>query len=177
MCPASCFGASDGVASRILELGMAAGAKECARELIFCPLGLFGIPLFPRLTPWAAIFRRFAAGSGHQLFQRIAKYLVLRHTLKPDKLEVLDAVLKCPPFHDALRQRFSTTLLQLLKYSRACWIRPRQSNGKHPAVCGFRHSRVGVPAPHLLGLSMDASPSTEEQKQIPPFARNDKNLE
>ncbi len=98
MCPASCFGASDGVASRILELGMAAGAKECARELIFRPLGLFGIPLFPRLTPWAAIFRRFAAGSGHQLFHRIAKYLVLRHTLRPDKLEVLDAVLKCPPF-------------------------------------------------------------------------------
>jgi hypothetical protein len=32
------------------------------------------------------------------LFHRIAEYLVLRHTLKPDKLEVLDAVLKCPPF-------------------------------------------------------------------------------
>jgi hypothetical protein len=27
----------------------------------FAPLGLAGLPLFPRLTPWAVFLRRFAA--------------------------------------------------------------------------------------------------------------------
>ena len=57
--------------------------KSVRENCSFAPMGLVGFPLFPRLAPWAAFLRRFAAEKPRALFHRLEWILVLTHTLKP----------------------------------------------------------------------------------------------
>ena len=62
-------------------MSLCALSSQCVRENdSFAPLGLVCFPIFPRLAPWASLFRRFAAGKLKVSFQCDAKFQVLSHT-------------------------------------------------------------------------------------------------
>ena len=80
------FGASRGWVGSLRGLdricGWAAWLKFVRENSSFVPLGLVRFLLFPRLAPWAAFLRRFAAEKPPVLFHGNVKLLVLTQTLR-----------------------------------------------------------------------------------------------